>query len=86
MNLTFKTKNELVWAMIKDVQQADSLPVRWVTMDEALGKDTTLLDRIAAATSYHYFAEVPKDTRLWLTRPTIHVPPASGQGRPPTNL
>lgn len=86
MDLAFKTKNALVWEMIKDVQQAGSLPVRWVTMDEAFGKDTTLLDRIAAEMSYHYFAEVPKDTRLWLTRPAIHVPPASGQGRPPTTL
>lgn len=85
-DLTFKTKNELAWAMIQDVQHASSLPVRWVTMDEAFGKDTKLLDRIDEETPYHYFAEVPSDTRLWLERPATHIPPYSGVGRRPTNL
>ena len=83
-DLTFQTKNELAWTMIAEVQHADVLPVRWVTMDEAFGKDTKLLDRIAMETPYYYFAEVPKDTRLWLTPPATHIPRRSGPGRPPT--
>lgn len=83
--LTFQTKNELAWTMIEATYQAGSLPIRWVTMDEAFGKDTQLLDRIDTQTEYAYFAEVPKDTRFWTTRPQTYIPQATGRGRPPSN-
>ncbi|MBV7337119.1 hypothetical protein KFU94_54610 [Chloroflexi bacterium TSY] len=62
--------------------------LRWATMDEAFGKDTALLDRIAAETPYHYFAEIPTDTRLWWTRPATRLPARSGRGahRPLSNF
>lgn len=83
--LTFQTKNELAWQMIESVAQAGCLPIRWVTMDEAFGRDSQLLDRIDTQTSYAYFAEVPKDTRLWQNTPKTYLPePPSGRGRHPT--
>lgn len=84
-NLTFKTKNQLAWEMIEEVAQSGTLPVHWVTMDEAFGKDSSLLDRIDSETDYYYFAEVPKDTRLWLKRPETYIPQPSERGRPGTN-
>ena len=83
-DLTFQTKNQLAWAMLTELQQAGTLPARWVTMDEAFGRDTHLLDRIAHETPYCYLAEVPKDTGVWLDAPATAVPAYSGQGRPPT--
>lgn len=75
----------LGWEMIQAVQQARSLRCRWVTCDEAFGRDTDLLDRIAEVGLW-YFAEVPHDTRVWQQRPATVLPTWSGQGRPPTRL
>ena len=82
VELKFKTKNQLAWEMIEAA--ADVLPARWLAMDEAFGRDTQLLDKIADKTSYSYFAEVPKDTNLWLKRPDTYIPEYKGIGRPPT--
>jgi SRSO17 transposase len=82
--LRFQTKNELAWSMLVEVVQANNLPARWVTMDEAFGRDTQLLDRIAHETSYCYFAEIPKDTLVWSEEPQLVLPVYAGRGRPPT--
>jgi SRSO17 transposase len=82
-DLTFTTKPSLGWAMIEDVVQAATLRCRWVACDEGFGRDTALLDQIAAAHLW-YFAEVPHDTQVWLVRPDVVVPQWSGRGRKPT--
>ena len=84
-DLTFQTKNALAWAMIEETHQLNTLAARWITMDEAFGKDTHLLDRIDRETDCYYFAEVPSNTRLWLEKPETYVPQPSGRGRPATN-
>ena len=83
--LAFQTKNRLAWSMIEAIVEAGTLPARWLTMDEAFGRDTHLLDRIDSETDYYYFAEVPQDTRVWLTEPETYIPQPSGRGRPGTN-
>jgi SRSO17 transposase len=85
-DLTFQTKNELAWAMIAELAQANTLPARWLTMDEAFGRDTHLLERIANETPYYYFAEVPKDTQVWTQEPATVLPAYPGRGRPPVRL
>jgi SRSO17 transposase len=84
-DLSFQTKNHLVWSMIEACAQAGTVAARWLTMDEAFGKDTQLLDRIDRETDYYYFAEVPKDTQLWRTEPETYIPQPSGRGRPGTH-
>jgi SRSO17 transposase len=83
--ITFTTKPMLGWEMIQAVQQASPLRCRWVTCDEAFGRDPDLLDRIAGLGLW-YFAEVPHDTRVWPQRPATMLPTWSGQGRPPTRV
>lgn len=84
IDLTFQTKNQLAWEMILALHQADTLPVRWITMDEAFGRDTKLLDQIERTTDYYYLAEVPIDTQVWLQEPETQLPHYKGVGRPPT--
>jgi SRSO17 transposase len=79
----FTTKPLWGGAMIQAVQQAGTLRCRWVTCDEAFGRDTTLLDYIAGLGLWDD-AEVPQDTRVWRARPATAVPPGSGRGRKPT--
>jgi SRSO17 transposase len=81
--VTFSTKPSLGLAMIEDVVQTQTLRCRWVACDEGFGRDTALLDKIAAARLW-YFAEVPHDTQVWLARPDVAVPHWSGRGRKPT--
>ncbi len=81
--MPFKTKPTLGWEMIQGVHPAHTLRVRWVTCDEACGRDTSLLDHIDRIGLW-YFAEVPHDTPVWPQRPTTTVPTWSGQGRKPT--
>lgn len=66
---TFRTKPELAWEMIRTAQERGALPFRYVTMDEGFGRNTALLDRVAAA-DLTYLAEVPHDTPVWQERPT----------------
>lgn len=81
-DVEFKTKPQLATEMIKAVTNSGNLRFTWLTCDEAFGRDTVFLDSVVD--SVRYFAEVPLDTRAWLTQPKVAVPPYSGQGRRPT--
>jgi SRSO17 transposase len=63
--VTFQTKNELALAMIQAVVASQTLRCRWLLADEAFGRDTGLLDALAALDLW-YMVEVPLDTRLVL--------------------
>src|SRR5712691_7987847 len=82
-DIAFTTKPVLGWEMIQAVHQAGTLRCRWVTCDEAFGRDTGFLDQVAGSGRW-YFAEVPHDTQVWRQRPATAVPPWSGRGRKPT--
>jgi SRSO17 transposase len=78
----FTTKPALALEMLRAVVTADTLRFRWVTCDEAFGREPMFLDGVAALPRW-YMAEVPHDTRLWRTRPATAVPAWSGRGRRP---
>jgi len=80
--ITFKTKQELAWDMIESLHKERILRYRWLTCDEFFGRDTALLDKVSGIGIW-YFAEVPHDTRVWLTTPGTFVPQWSGHGRKP---
>jgi len=84
-DLPFTTKPMLGWEMLEAVHQASTLRCRWVTCDEAFGRDTELLDRIDALGLW-YLAEIPHDTQVWQQRPVTGLPAWSGHGRPPTRV
>jgi SRSO17 transposase len=81
----FKTKPTLALEMLRAVGQAGTVRFRWVTCDEAFGREPTFLDGVAALQRW-YCAEMPHDTRLWLRRPTTAVPVWSGRGRRPRKV
>jgi SRSO17 transposase len=82
---TFQTKPELGLEMLEAVCQEGTLPGRWLTCDEAFGRSTVFLDQVADLGLW-YYAEVPRDTCVWLARPVTYVPKWSGRGRKPTRL
>ena len=81
----FKTQPTLALEMVEELHQEGSLPFRWLTCDEAFGRDTAFLDQVGQLV--YYFAEVPQNTNVWLERPETAVPePKSNQGRKPTRM
>jgi SRSO17 transposase len=76
----FQTKPALALEMLGAA--VGPLRFRWVTCDEAFGREPDFLDGVATLQRW-YVAEVPHDTRVWLTRPATAVPAASGRGRRP---
>src|SRR5262245_24715655 len=80
-DLPFKTKPTLGWEMIQAVHRAHTLRARWVTCDEAFGRDTPLLDHLDGLGLW-YCAEVPHDTQVWRQRPATAVPAWAGRGTP----
>jgi SRSO17 transposase len=78
----FKTKQSLALEMVQAVVADGGPRFRWVTCDEAFGRDGAFLDGVAALQRW-YFAEVPYDTQVWPQRPATAVPAWSGRGRRP---
>jgi SRSO17 transposase len=78
----FQTKQALALERLQALGREGSLRWRWVTCDEAFGRDGAFLDGIAALERW-YLAEVPHDTQVWLTRPATAVPAWTGRGRRP---
>ncbi len=81
--VTFRTRPELAGALVAGLRARGQVPARWAICDEGFGRDTALLDRLAAADLW-YLAEVPHTTRVWRERPDVRVPTGTGQGRPRT--
>jgi SRSO17 transposase len=81
--IKFKTKPELGWDMIEAIHQEKVLRYRWLCCDEAFGRDTAFLDKVHGI-GINYFAEVPHDTRVWLSPPGTFVPQWRGKGPKPT--
>ena len=69
---TFKTKVELGWEMIRRVQ-AEGLPFEAVACDELYGRSGWLRARLDEA-KLVYLANVPADTRVYLTEPRLGIP------------
>jgi len=81
----FKTKPTLALEMLQAVVQAGTVRLRWVTCDEAFGREPTFLDGVAALQRW-YYAEMPHATRVWLQRPATAVPAWTGRGRRPRKV
>ena len=78
----FKTKPALALEMVQAIVTEGGLRFRWLTCDEAFGRDGAFLDGIGALGRW-YVAEVPHDTQVWLTHPATAVPTWTGRGRRP---
>jgi SRSO17 transposase len=69
---TSKTKVELGWEMIRRAQ-AEGLPFEAVACDELYGRSAWLRARLDGA-KLVYLANVPADTRVYLTEPHLGIP------------
>lgn len=81
-DVTFKTKAQLGLEMVLDAK-ARGVPFGWVGMDTFYGEQPWLLNRFENEGTI-YIADVPCDTRVWLSLPRVEVPEKRGiRGRNP---
>jgi len=78
-----RTKPALALEMLQAVVRDGQRRGRWVTADEACGRDTVFVEGVAAWGRWSC-AEVPHDTSVWLERPATGVPEWMGRGRKPS--
>lgn len=74
----FMTKPELGWQMIQRAR-ANGLPFEAVACDTLYGRSTWLRDQMTQA-GIEYYADVPANTKVYLSEPQIGVP-ANKRGR-----
>jgi SRSO17 transposase len=78
----FKTKQTLALERVQASVTEGGPRLRWLTGAEAFGRDGAFLDGVAALGRW-YYAEVPQDTQVWLTRPPTAVLAWTARGRRP---
>jgi SRSO17 transposase len=82
--VTFRTKLEIGWELIQQEVQEYGLEVEVICCDTLYGRSAWLRGQLREA-SLNYMADVPCDTPVYLTKPTVGVPPRrSRRGRAPT--
>jgi SRSO17 transposase len=81
--IVFRKKSELGLELILQARK-NGIPFAFVDMDAHYGQQAGLLSRLAAA-HIEYMAEIPADTRVYLTYPPVGIPARRGtKGRQPS--
>jgi SRSO17 transposase len=83
-DLEFKTKNELLLAMIHNMAASENFKGKYVGVDSAFGRDHKFLDNFPEWLIY--FADVPCNTLVYVERPEMIEQIYSGRGRKPEIL
>jgi len=78
----FATKIELGWQMIERVH-AEGFPFEAVGFDALYGRSVWLRRKLMDA-GITYMADIPEDTRVYLTEPEYGLPPSKGGSQPYT--
>ena len=79
-DLIFQTKNKIASDLIKKVHH--HFPARWIGCDASFGSDNGFLNSLPG--SLTYFADVKSNSKVFLEKPEIGIPPYSGRGKHPT--
>jgi SRSO17 transposase len=80
--LIFQTKNKIASDLINKVHH--HFPARWIGCDASFGSDISFLDSLPS--SLTYFADIKSNSKVFLEKPEVGIPPYSGRGKRPTKL
>jgi SRSO17 transposase len=81
-DLSFQTKPQIARDLLARIAQTHLFPATWLGCDAVFGADWAFLDAVPPGRCY--FAGIRADTRVFRTRPRVHVPRYRGRGRRPT--
>jgi SRSO17 transposase len=80
--LTFQTKNKIASGLINTLH--NRFPARWIGCDASFGSDINFLNSLPSTLSY--FADIKSNSKVFLEKPEVGIPPYSGKGKKPTKL
>jgi SRSO17 transposase len=75
-DLPFRTKPQIAAALVRNVEVLGTVPLDWITADEAYGSNGELLDELESL-GRRYVMEVPTTTTVWTADPAPCVPASS---------
>ena len=78
--IEFKTKNQLALEMIFHARD-NGVTFAWVGMDSAYGRDSKLRNELDKE-GLIFIADIPNDTKVWLTPPKTSIPVRKGNRGP----
>jgi SRSO17 transposase len=65
----FKSKPQLAIEMLRELQNQETLPFKYVVADSVYGNSPEFIDAIESCVRTIYFLSIPADTLCWLQRP-----------------
>lgn len=81
-DLRFQTKPQIAKDLLARLVETQRFPATWLGCDTVFGADWAFLDAVPPGMCY--LAGIRADTRVFRTRPRVHVPRYRGRGRRPT--
>lgn len=81
-DISFMTKTEIASTLLEKIDNTGLFQAKWIGCDSAFGSNKEFLDEIAE--NHYYFADIKSNTKVWLERPEVAIPPYKGRGRKPT--
>lgn len=83
-DIVFQTKPQIAKKLIDKIDKTNLFPAKWVGCDATFGSDWEFLESLPAGK--YYFAGIRANTRVFLHKPTVSLPPYQGHGRRPCRL
>ena len=80
-DLLFQTKPQIASDLVQEVSSTGLFPIQWIGCDATFGSDVQFLESLPRGT--YYLAQVRSDTRVFLKKPKVGLPPYKGRGPRP---
>lgn len=80
-DIVFQTKPQIASDLINKIDRTTLFPAKWIGCDAAFGSDWEFLESLPQ--DKYYFANVKANSRVFLAKPRVSVPPYVGRGPRP---
>jgi SRSO17 transposase len=67
-DITFRSKPQLAVHMLKNIEEKDQIPFKWVLADSIYGNSPDFIETVEDL-GLRYFVSIPSDTNCWLNAP-----------------
>jgi len=79
--LTFQTKPQIALDLINKIIKTGLFPAKWIGCDATFGADSHFLKSLPE--QVYYFASIRSNTKVFLEKPEVGIPPYKGRGPHP---
>ncbi len=83
-DLEFQTKPQIALGLIKRIADTGLFPAKWIGCDATFGSDSNFLKSLPS--EMYYFAGIRSNTKVFLEKPEVGLPPYKGRGPRPKKI